>query len=232
MTRESNPSSSRWRTGLDFVATLAVAAAAVSILVRNAGGSGTEPPLPSEPLNLDLSRVAGDKNAKVALIEYGDFLCSSCAMFAANTLPLLRTRWIDAGEVIFEYRPFPLGRVPTSGRAAAAAVCAGQQGQFIVMHDLLFRRPRELDDAMITEYGRKIGRVGDSFERCLDGDDAAQTIKHARDEARRLHVSGTPTFFAGVVDPQGRVRVSYRVVGAKPLAAFQTILEALVDRVR
>ena len=47
-------------------------------------------------------------------------------------------------------------------------------------------------------------------------------------EARRLTISGTPAFLFGLIAEDGRVRVTQRIDGARPLADFQVTLRKLM----
>lgn len=58
---------------------------------------------------------------------------------------------------------------------------------------------------------------------------AASAVKADRAEGEGLKVGGTPIFFIGVVEGDRAVRVKYVLSGAKPLDAFTTILDKLLN---
>ena len=124
------------------------------------------------------------------LAEYVDFHCPHCANFAAVILPRLQERFAGPGLVRLEIRHFPF--LPGSERAAAAAECAREQGQFGKYHDLLFRNmhqgiPHDYD-ALALAAGLDPG----SFQRCLESDSPRARIQSDAGQGRREGVRGTP----------------------------------------
>src|SRR5687768_5648359 len=62
----------------------------------------------------------GDPEAKLTIIEFGDFQCPYCGKFFNQTLPEIKKQYIDTGKVKFVYMDFAfLG--PESNEAAEAA---------------------------------------------------------------------------------------------------------------
>jgi protein-disulfide isomerase len=82
------------------------------------------------------------------VVVFADFQCEACGTFASEVLPQLDADFIDTGIARLAFRHYPLGG-NDSVRAAIAAECAGQQGKFWKMHDLL--------------YGWKSGTNADKF---------------------------------------------------------------------
>lgn len=107
--------------------------------------AATNPPafqiLPSRP---DLSGAAfeGDPNARVVIAEFSDFQCPFCLRWNQVTLPEVRKLLGD--EVALAFLHFPITQIhPNAGNASLLAICAGRQGKFWPMHDLLFARQSE-----------------------------------------------------------------------------------------
>ena len=58
---------------------------------------------------------------------------------------MLKTNYIDTGKVRYVFRDFPLDSIhPYARKAAEAAHCAGDQGKFWDMHDVMFTNQGEL----------------------------------------------------------------------------------------
>ena len=51
--------------------------------------------------------IIGDSNAPITIIEYASMSCSHCADFHTNTLPELKTEFIDTGKVRMVFRDYP-----------------------------------------------------------------------------------------------------------------------------
>ena len=64
------------------------------------------------------------------LVEFGDFNCRFCAIFATEMLPELRREFIDDGKLGYEFRHFPF-LDESSWRAAGAGGGGASSGQRI-----------------------------------------------------------------------------------------------------
>ena len=183
-----------------------------------------EPPVPSEPLSLVGAATTGAKSATAALVMYSDYQCPFCGRFERENLPEIRKKYVDKGVLLLAFREFPLSIHQHAEKAAEAAECAGQQGKFWDMHDQLFAHQQQLDDSDLRQYAHALG-LAPGFDTCLAGTTAT---KVANDESsgRSIQVSGTPTFFLGQLQTDGRVKVTNRWTGAQPLDQ----VEALIDK--
>ena len=52
--------------------------------------------------------VSGSANAKIILVEFSDYQCPFCRKFWTETLPQLKSEYLDTGKVKLVYRDFPL----------------------------------------------------------------------------------------------------------------------------
>ncbi len=92
----------------------------------------------------DLSGAAfeGNPNARVVIAEFSDFQCPFCKRWNETTLGEVRKLLGD--EVALAFLHFPIAQIhPNAGNASLLAICAGAQGKFWEMHDLLFARQDE-----------------------------------------------------------------------------------------
>src|SRR3954451_17000425 len=94
-------------------------------------------PLELTPPVSPQDHALGPDHAPVTIVEYGDFECPTCKQ-AAPAVKLLLERF--GGHVRAVFRHFPLDAHPHALAAAQAAECAGGQGRFWEMHDLLFAK--------------------------------------------------------------------------------------------
>lgn len=199
----------------------AALAAARRPLAPAAGNVRPEPPLPAEPLSLEGAALKGDPKAAVAIIGFSDFQCPFCRVFAHDTWPELQKQFVDTGQVQFAFRHLPLdSRHPQARRIGAGAECARQQGKFWEFHDALFARQQDLAQANLVEIAFDVGMAESAFTTCVDGQAAADVVLADSTGASLLGVSGTPTFLVGRVQPDGRVQVTQRLVGAQSVDVF------------
>ena len=186
-----------------------------------------EPKPPLEPISLAGAQILGMKTAKVALVVYSDFECPFCGKFARETLPALDAQYVKPGRVLIAFRQFPLPIHQFAVKAAEASECAGRQGKFWMYHDQLFANPKEIDPASLRQYARSIGLDVKTFDGCLNGQ-AASIVQADKASGSELQVTGTPSFLAGPILPDGRVRVSQRLSGAQPFGQFKDMLDRLI----
>ena len=135
----------------------------------------------------------GETHAPVTIVEYGDFECPTCKL-AAPAVRLILERF--AGRVCFAYRHFPLEAVhPHALQAAEASECAGAQGKFWAMHDLLFENQLHLDAKHLYGYAQRLGLDLASFKAGMDDEVYRQRIREHIESGRSSHVRSTPGFF-------------------------------------
>lgn len=145
--------------------------------------------------------IRGRLDARVTLLEYGDYECSACADAYPVTEALL-----DAlgDELRFVYRHFPLTNIhPHAERAAAAAEAAAVQGFFWEMNDLLFRNQDALEDDDLVRYAMALHLDSGRFLDDLARNAYADRIRADLSSGARSGVNGTPTFFIDEVRYDG-----------------------------
>ena len=184
--------------------------------------------LPSEPITLQGADIQGDQRAQVALIIFSDFQCPYCGKLARDTLPAIEERLVRKGRILVAFRHFPLEVMHHSARKAAeAAECAGRQGKFWKMHDLLFRDQKHLDESTFRKSALDLGLNLTQFNACLDGQ-ATDKVQQDIRLARALKITGTPTLFFGFIQPNQFVKVSRRFTGNIQIAQLEEVYKSFV----
>ena len=141
--------------------------------------------------------VLGPDHAPVTIVEYGDFECPNCKQ-AAPAVKLLLQRFEE--RVRFAYRHFPLEEVhPHAMMAAQASECAGAQGKFWPMYDLLFAHQDQLKAKQIHAYAEQLGLDMARYTAEMDDQVYLQRVREHIDSGRRSGVRGTPGFFVNGV---------------------------------
>jgi protein-disulfide isomerase len=155
-----------------------------------------------EPVS-SIDHVRGPDHAPVTIVEYGDFECPSCKQ-ASGAVKLLLARYEQ--RVRFVFRHFPLEEVhPHALRAAELAECAGAQGKFWPMHDLLFDKQNHLEMPRLHEYAQSLGLDMARYTAEMDDEIYLQRIREHQQSGRASGVRSTPGFFVN-----GRIQdVSY-----------------------
>ena len=186
--------------------------------------------------SVDDDPVLGDKNAPITIVEFSDYECPFCKRHFDETLPQLIKNYVDTGKVKIVYRDFPLSfHDPMATKEAVAANCAKVQGgdtAYFKYHDEIFTRTKSngngLSEADLTTIATDLGLNLNSFNTCLS--DPAQTDEVKKDiaDGTAAGASGTPTFVIGKTTSSGEINGDL-VVGAQPYAAFQAIINPLLQ---
>jgi len=200
---------------------------------------GRQAARPSEPPNavvanavvaVDGAPFLGDKSAALTLIEFSDLQCPFCARHARETFPQIERDYIRTGKVKYVLRDFPLESIhPQAFKGHEATRCAGEQGKYWEMHARLLADQKSLSPNDLTEHARTLGLDVPSFQLCLDSGKYAAGIRTDLAEGSKAGVSGTPSFFLGVSDPNdSKVKVLKVIVGAQPFANFKEAIDSLL----
>jgi protein-disulfide isomerase len=133
----------------------------------------------------------GSETAPVQIVEFADYECPYCQKVNED-LKKLREQF--GSQVSLVYKDFPLPMHQFASRAAEAARCAGAQGKFWEFHDSLFET-KKLHTTELKQEARALKLDGDRFDKCLDSGEETAVVKKDSDEALKLGLSGTPSFF-------------------------------------
>jgi len=234
----SERKSSRWQSIAETLALVVVAVAVASMAITRSAPAANvavppadkarpAAPLPAEPISMAGADVEGSSTAKIALVVYSDFQCPYCGKFARETLPAIQEQYVRPGKLLLAFRQYPLPNHQFAQKAAEASECAGKQAKFWPFHDQLFANQTALDYGSLSIYARNVGLDLKQFAACLDGHTAA-SVKGDYAGGDLAGVNGTPSFVAGPLLPDGRLKVTERFSGALPLVEFQRVLDRLV----
>lgn len=196
------------------------------------GSSSSNPAEAGGEPEFDLSRrIEGDPtaigavDAPVVLVEYADFRCPFCGVYARDTMPQLIDEYVESGQVRMEWRDMPVFG-EESLEAAVAARAAGEQGLFWEFSEAVFADAPErghvaLPPERVREIAEQIG-VPDmaAFEADLTNPELRERVNADFAEGRSIGITGTPTFLVNDTP----------LSGAQPLAAFQAAIEAELDQ--
>lgn len=162
--------------------------------------------------------IRGNPKAPVTIVEFSDFQCPYCSR-ARPTVNKVRETYGDQVRVIF--RNFPLQIHAEAQKAGEAASCAGEQGKFWEMHDLMFANQQKLRVADLKEQAAGLGLNAEAFNQCLDSGKHAPDVQKDVEQGADYGVTGTPAFFIN-----GRP-----LVGAQPYESFAQLIDDELERV-
>jgi protein-disulfide isomerase len=139
----------------------------------------------------------GSREARVTIIEYGDFECPNCKQAETMVKRLVERHGSD---VCLVFRHFPLAEVHRYALLAAQAVeAAAAQGKFWPMHDLLFEHQELLDQSHLDTFAVQIGLDLARFDADINNATYLEVVRQQMDGAALYGVRATPTFFVNGV---------------------------------
>lgn len=149
------------------------------------------------------ANVLGNPDAKVSIVEFADFQCPFCGGYHQTVEPVLIADYVKTGKVnlIYKHLAF-LG--PESLTAAIAAECAADQGKFWEYHDYLFEHQQGENQGAFTQdkviaFGQALGLDATRFDKCVKGSETIERVQADTEEAQKVGVASTPTFFVNGV---------------------------------
>ena len=141
----------------------------------------------------DRDHGLGPAQARVVLVEYGDYQCRFCG-HAYDIINGLRERFEDDIRYVYRHLPITTSH-PRAQQASEAAEAAGAQGKFWEMHGKLFENQDHLAEPDLIRYAEEIGLDVDRFRRELHEHTYAERVREDFSSGLRSGVNGTPTFF-------------------------------------
>jgi protein-disulfide isomerase len=145
--------------------------------------------------------VQGDADAKVTLVEYGDYQCPYCGA-AYHVVKAVQKHL--GKKLRFVFRNFPLNQAhPMAELAAESAEAAAAQGKFWEMHDALYEHQDELGQPLIEALVARLHLDAKTFEADLESRRYQSRVKHDFMGGVRSGVNGTPGFFINGVRYDG-----------------------------
>ena len=175
----------------------------------------TEPPILTVSVDDDPS--IGPVDAPITIVEFSDFQCPYCQK-SVGILKELRRLYGEKIRMV--YRDYPGPNHPYASQAAEAAQCAGEQRKYWEYHDILFDRQTPGNGWNIPALATELGLQPDTFATCLNTGRYREEVAKDLQDGFTLGITSTPTFFIN-----GRP-----LVGAKPLAEFQAVIDRLLKQ--
>ncbi len=201
------------------MSSLRAAVVAVTLVSTTAASLGAQAASP----NTLATRSKGSATAPITVYEMSDFQCPYCKRFAMETFPALEQEYITTGKVRWVFVNFPLTSIHANAvPAAQVATCAGKQGAFWTVHDLLFEHQEAW--APLKEAAPFFLSLADSARiskptllTCVNAPETMAEIKSEAEGSQRAGAQSTPTFYI-----EGGL-----LAGAHPLPVFRQVLDSI-----
>lgn len=169
------------------------------------------------------SPMLGNPNAKITIVEWGDYQCTYCHLFHQNTKDQLIQEYVNTGKVNFVFRDFPLNG-PDSVLAAEAAYCADDQNKYWQYHDELYNnwggeRTGWVNQKSLDQFATNVGLDLNQFDQCMSDKKYENKVLENQKFGQEIGIDGTPSF---VIFNNKTIT---KVVGAQPLSVFEQVLD-------
>ncbi|MFC5471231.1 thioredoxin domain-containing protein [Cohnella suwonensis] len=151
-----------------YTTTILVLFAAIFFINRANNGPEEAARLTELPSIVD-QPVIGSEQAKVSIIEFGDYKCPACKQWSANVYPILKSQYIDSGQVKLAFiNTLFHGAESTLGAIAGEAVLKQNKEAFWEFNEAMFaaQPTSDHDSEWITE--QKIAEIANSIPTNID----------------------------------------------------------------
>ena len=167
--------------------------------------------------------VIGAAGAKITMVEFSDYRCGFCRLYALQTFPLLKTEFVDTGKIRYAYRNTVIVGGEQSVAVSNAASCASDQNKFWEFHNLMFAQAERWSsiapgvdlDNTLSSLSQQIGAKPDLLQTCLSEQRHAKAVQADNAAAGAFGVNGTPSFIIN----------GYLFSGALPLEVYKQIFK-------
>ncbi len=170
----------------------------------------------------------GDRNARVALIEYSDIECPFCKRFHPTAQQVVDEY---KGKVMWVYRHYPLSFHANAQKEAEASECANELGgndAFWKYVDAIYERTTSNGTGFaldkLVPLAVELGLNEAKFKNCLDSGTYAAHVKEDMDGGTKAGVTGTPGNI--LLDTKtGKTRL---IPGAVPFETIKTAIDEIL----
>ena len=194
-------------------------------LVSNLEQDLSNPSLLTKENLIKGSIIMGDPNAKITIVEFGDYQCTFCYKFHEETMKKITDEYIKTNNVNFIYKDFPLNG-KQSILASEAVYCAQKQNKFWEYHNTLYNNWGGENTGWITEnvllgFARDLEMNLDDFSQCLGNSEFRQKVLDNERFGREIGINATPSF---LIFNDNEI---YRIIGAQPFEKFEQVFQKL-----
>ncbi len=185
------------KTEIKMLLGIGIVCLAIFGVIALISGSNESEPADTSVLIRENSNKIVAENAKVTLVEFGDYQCPACAAAHPEVQQILDEY---GDKITFVFRNFPLPQHSNAEIAAEAAEAAGEQNDYWQMHDKLYEKQADWEQSsdptgIFAGYAKEIGLNMEQYNAFVESKTAAQKIADDKKDGESAGVSSTPTFF-------------------------------------
>ncbi len=175
---------------------------------------------PKKPVVDDSSRVFGNAQAKITVVEYADFQCPACGM-AHQSLKELKKRKGD--QIQFHYKHMPLDFHPMAMPAAQyfEAIKLQDSKKAYAFYNYLFENQRQMkDEAFLKKAAQTVKADMKRLSADIKSEKVQRRIEQDMEEFHKFGYTGTPVVLINGVS----------MSGAQPVERLEDMIERLTKK--
>lgn len=185
----------------------------------------TQEKITTQTLIQNGSPLMGNSNAKITILEWGDYQCTYCYKFHQSSKDVIIEEYVNTGKVNFVFRDFPLNG-PNSVLAAQGSYCANDQGKYWEYHDETYNNWEGENTGWVTrdsllQFAKTVNLDVNQFNKCMDDNKYRQKVLDNEKFGKNVGIDATPSFL--VISDNKIVKI----VGNQPLSVFRQVLDTI-----
>ncbi|WP_123039831.1 DsbA family protein [Cohnella candidum] len=149
----------------------------------------------------DKSPLLGNADAKVKIMEFGDFKCPTCAYFSQNIMSKIKTEYIDTGKASLSFQNWTIiGPDSTTAALAGLAIYHQNNDAFWKFYDALYtNQPPESESWATVDYlvdtakKQNLGIDYDLLRKDIENKTYADELAAQNNFAVAHNFTGTPS---------------------------------------
>lgn len=180
--------------------------------------------------SIDDDPALGNRDAKVALVEFSDYNCGFCGRYHTDgTVDQIISNYVDTGDILYVYRDFPGVGGETTAKVASAAECikrdlGGSDEDFFAFVKKKYANQQANDIPTLAGYIKEIGLDAAKFTACAEEEKYLDEVYADLEDGTAVGINGTPSFLVGTLDKDGNVDGEL-IIGAQSYDSFAAAIE-------
>lgn len=170
----------------------------------------------------------GRADASLVLLEFSDYECDFCATFHEIVFPKIKSEFIDTGKLYYVALNHPQAGHASAQIAAEASYCAGLQGRYWEMRELLFANYPYLNSRTIRDLAAALELDMAAFDEAMLSGRFREQIEAEKESGAQSGVVVTPSFILATKDGN-RARAGQLLEGGR---LWSNIKRAITKRLK
>ncbi len=146
---------------------------------------------------VDGSYLPASSSATVTLVEFGDYQCPACGVYAPYVKDVLTE---FAGKVTYVFRNYPLPQHKNGPISSYAVEAAGIQGKYWEMQEKMYSTQSQWSDVsdptdLFIGYAKELGLDTEKFLTDMGSQKVKDIVSKDTNDGNRVRLSETPTFY-------------------------------------